>query len=159
MKTAKVAVGLSWTGVVRLGAAVLLGDVPNAPGKTVRISNAFASKSLGPVLSEMDAGPTTFDAAGAFRNHGTRPIAVLTRMIPTPETLPNCAKKSEGEKFDRVWLELQNDIASWSSRSTHRIVCDAGHDIQFDPPDAVVAAILEVVNETRSGSPSREPAD
>jgi hypothetical protein len=38
---------------------------------------------------------------------------------------------------------IENDIASWSSRSTHRIVC--GHGIQFDRPDAVVAAILEVV--------------
>jgi pimeloyl-ACP methyl ester carboxylesterase len=158
VRTAKVAVGLSWTGVVRLGVAVLLGDVPNAPGETVKISNAFASKSLRPLLSEMDAGPATFDAAGAFRSLGARPIAVLTRMIPTPEALPDCAGKSEGEKFDRVWLELQNDIASWSSRSTHRIVCDAGHGIQFDRPDAVVAAILEVVNEIRSGSPSPERA-
>jgi pimeloyl-ACP methyl ester carboxylesterase len=156
VKAARVARGLSWTGVVRL--AVLVRDVPNAPGETVKISNAFASKSLGPLLSEMDAVPATFDAARAFRRLGARPIAVLTRMIPTPEALPNCAGKSEGEKFDRVWLELQNDIASWSSRSTHRIVCDAGHGIQFDRPDAVVTAILEVVNETRSDSPSREPA-
>jgi hypothetical protein len=33
---------------------------------------------------------------------------------------------------------------------TYRILCDAGHNIQFDRPDAVVAAISEVVSEVRS---------
>jgi len=157
VKVAKIAQGLSWTGVVHLGAAVL-GDVPNVPREALKISSAFASKSLGPVLSEMDAIPATFDAVRAFRRLGARPIAVLTRMIPTPEPTSNCAVRSKGEKLDRVWLELQNDIASWSVRSTHRIVCDAGHGIQFDRPDAVVAAILEVVSEVRSDSPNRAPA-
>jgi hypothetical protein len=155
VKVAKIAQGLSWSGIVRLGMAVLDGDVPNAPRETLRISNAFASKSLGPVLSEMDAIPATFDAVRAFRRLGARPIRVLTQMILTPEPTSNCAAMSKDETRDRVWLELQNDIASWSVRSTHRIVCDAGHNIQFDRPDGVVAAILEVVSEVRSDPPSR----
>jgi hypothetical protein len=59
--------GLSWAGIQRLGEALLAGTAPNAPHKTLRISNAFASKSLGPVLSEMDAIAATFDALRAFR--------------------------------------------------------------------------------------------
>jgi pimeloyl-ACP methyl ester carboxylesterase len=157
VKAAKIAQGLSWTGIVRLYVAVLGSDAPNAPREALKISNAFASKSLGPVLSEWDAIPATLDAVRAFRQLGARPIAVLTHMIPTPEPASNCAVKGKGDKLDRVWLELQNDIASWSVRSTHRIVCDAGHYIQFDRPDAVVAAILEVVSEVRSDPPSRAP--
>jgi hypothetical protein len=158
VKVAKIAQRLSWTGVVHLGVAVLVGDVPNAPRDALKISIAFASKSLGPNLSEMDAVPATLDAVRAFRRLGARPIAVLTRMIPTPDRTSNCAVSSKGEKLDHVWLELQNDIASWSVRSTHRIVCDARHNIQFDRADAVVAAILEVVSEVRSDLPSRGPA-
>ncbi len=59
--------------------------------------------------------------------------------------------KAEGERLDSVRLELQNDMASWSSRSTHRVLNDAGHYIQFDRPDAVVTAIREVVDGARSG--------
>jgi pimeloyl-ACP methyl ester carboxylesterase len=156
VKVAKIAQGLSWTGIVRLGMAVLDGGVPNAPREALKISNAFASKSLGPVLSEMDAIPATFDAIRAFRL-GERPIAVLTQMISTPQPTSHCSARSKDETRDRVLLELQNDIASWSVRSTHRIVCDAGHNIQFDRPDAVVAAILEVVSEVRSDPPNRAP--
>src|SRR5262249_33007357 len=36
-------------------------------------------------------------------------------------------------------------------------VGDAGHNVQYDRPDAVVAAILEVVSEVRSDPPSRAP--
>jgi pimeloyl-ACP methyl ester carboxylesterase len=166
MKVAKIAQGLSWTGIVRLYVAALGSDAPNAPREALKISSAFASKSLGPVLSEWDAIPATFDAVRAFRRLGARPIAVLTHMIPTPEPTANCAARSKDmekvgvftdETRQRVWLELQNDIASWSVRSTHRIVCDAGHNIQFDRPDAVVAGILEVVSEVRSDPPSRAP--
>jgi hypothetical protein len=166
VKVGKIAQGLSWTGIVRLGGAVLRGDVPNAPREALKISNAFGSKSLRAVLSEIDATPATFDAVRAFRRLGARPIAVLTQTIPTPEPTSKCAARSKDiKKLDaftdetraRVWLELQDDIASWSVRSTHRIVCDAGHNIQFDRPDAVVAAILEVVSEVRSDPPSRAP--
>jgi pimeloyl-ACP methyl ester carboxylesterase len=51
MKVAKIAQGLSWTGIVRLYVAVLGSDAPNAPREALKISSAFASKSLGPVLS------------------------------------------------------------------------------------------------------------
>ena len=61
--------------------------------------------------------------------------------------------KGEDEKVAGVWLDLQNDIASWSSRSSHRILNDAGHYIQFDRPDAVIAAIQEVVECIRSEAP------
>ena len=99
VKAAKIAQGLSWTGIVRLYVAVLGSDAPNAPRRALKISNAFASKSLGPVLSEWEAIPATFDAVRQS----------------------NCAVKGKGDKLDRVWLELQNDIASWSVRSSIKL--------------------------------------
>ena len=98
--------------------------------------------------------PATLDEAGTFRNLGDRPIVVLTHMQPTPEGSLKAAGLStaEGEKLDSVWLDLQNDMAAWSSRSTHRIVNNAGHFIQFDRPSVVVTAIREVVDNVRTDS-------
>ena len=149
----KFATHLSWTGVVRLGALFLVGG-PNMPNETIKISKAFTSNSLAAALAEMHAMPATLDEAGTFRNLGDRPIVVLTHMRPTPEGSLKAAGLSttEGEKLDSVWLDLQNDMSSWSSRSTHRIVSDAGHGIQFDRPSVVVTAIREVVDNVRTNS-------
>jgi hypothetical protein len=138
---------------VRLGAFFLVGG-PNIPNETIKISKAFTSNSLAPALAEMDAMPATLDEAGTFRNLGDRPIVVLTHMQPTPEGSLKAAglSKAEGEKLDSVWLDLQNDMSSWSSRSTHRIVSNAGHGIQLDRPSVVVTAIREVVDDVRTNS-------
>ena len=151
----KVAASVSWMGVVRLGESIL-GDkfAPNTPAEAMKPAKVFASKSLGPMLSEMDSIPATLSEVRQFRTLGARPIAVLTHMEPTPEVVLKIAglSKADGEKMAGVWLDLQNDMASWSSRSDHRIFNDAGHYIQFDRPDAVIAAIQEVVESIRSGT-------
>jgi pimeloyl-ACP methyl ester carboxylesterase len=142
---------LSWTGIVRLGASLSAAGA-NAPSETVQISKAFASKSFGPKLAEFDAIPSTLDQAGSFRKLGARPVVVLTHTMPISEALLKGTGLSmvEGERLDSVRLELQNDMASWSSRSTHRVLDNADHNIQFDRPDAVVTAIREVVDGVRS---------
>ena len=149
----RVASKLSWTGIVRLG-AYLLGRDANVPSGTVQVSKAFASKSFAPALAEFDAIASTLDEAGSFRTLGARPVVVLTHTRPISEASLKGTGLSmvEGEKLDGVRLELQNDMASWSSRSTHRVLDDAGHNIQFDRPNAVVTAIREVVDIVRSGA-------
>jgi hypothetical protein len=82
MKIAKIAQGLSWTGIVRLYVAVLVSDAPNAPREALKISSIFASKSLGPILSKWDTKESfgnlfrdTCNAAGVKeRAHGVRKI-------------------------------------------------------------------------------------
>jgi pimeloyl-ACP methyl ester carboxylesterase len=144
---------LRWTGVVRLGALLLVGHTPpNVPSETVRISTVFASKSTAAAIAEKDSMPSTLAEAGTFRNLGARPVAVLTHNEPLTDAVLKRQRMSrpEAEKLGSLWLDLQNDIASWSSRSTHRVLNDAGHLIQFDRPDAVVTAIREVVDGVRS---------
>jgi pimeloyl-ACP methyl ester carboxylesterase len=150
----RVASKLTWTGIVRLG-AYLLGRDANVPSETVRVSKAFASKSFAPALAEFDAIPSTLDAAGSFRTLGARPVVVLTHTRPISEASLKGTGLSmvEGQQLDGVRLALQNDMASWSSRSTHRVLEDAGHNIQFDRPNAVVTAIRDVVDIVRSGAP------
>jgi hypothetical protein len=155
MAVTRVALRLQWTGIVRLGAGLCTPTPPNVPSETVKTRTVFAPKSAAAVIAEMDSASSTLAEAGTFRNLGARPVAVLTHN----ESLTDDALKKqgmsklEGERLNSVWLDLQNDIASWSSRSTHRILGDAGHYIQFDRPDAVVTAIREVVDGVRSDAP------
>jgi len=155
MAVTRVALRLRWTGIVRLGAGLGGPTPPNVPSETVKTRTVFAPKSAAAVIAEMNSASSTLAEAGTFRNLGARPVAVLTHN----ESLTDDALKKqgmsklEGEKLNSVWLDLQNDIASWSSRSTHRILGDAGHYIQFDRPDAVVTAIREVVDGVRSDAP------
>jgi hypothetical protein len=58
--------------------------------------------------------------------------------------------KAEAEKLDKTWLEMQKDMATWSSHGTQRTVSDASHYIPNDDPDAVIAAIRKVVDDVRS---------
>ena len=147
----RVAWTLSWTGIARLGAALSVRGV-NTPSETVQVTNAFASKSLGPMVAEFDAIASTLDQAGSFRELGARPVVVLTHMMPISDVLlkDTGLSRAQGETLAGVRMELQNDMASWSSRSTHRVLDDSGHNIQFDRPDAVVTAIREVVDGVRS---------
>ena len=139
---------LSWTGAPRLVAWMSRnshGEMVSALSrKTREASLAFFSTSLGPMVSEREAMSTTLDEAGAYRNLGARPVLVLTHGKPTTEM-----SKAEAEKFDAAWLDLQKDMATWSSHGAQRTIGDAGHYIPNDDPGAVVAAIREVVNDVR----------
>ena len=141
---------VSWTGIPRLVALRSRNSKSEtmaamAP-KAREIALAFFSTSLGPMVSEREAMPTTLDEAGAYRNLGARPVVVLTHGKPTPDM-----SKEETEKFDQTWLEMQKDMATWSSHGTQRTISDASHLIPNDDPDAVIAAIRQVVVDVRSG--------
>jgi pimeloyl-ACP methyl ester carboxylesterase len=142
---------LAWTGIPRLLTARARNRQPRSetlskvPAKVRQIAFAFYPTSFGPMQSERDAMPATFDEAGAYRNLGARPVIVLTRGQSLPD-LP----KAEEEKWEKTWLEMQKDMATWSSRSTQRIIRDAHHYIPNEDPDAVIAAIREVVDTVRS---------
>jgi pimeloyl-ACP methyl ester carboxylesterase len=139
----------SWTGIPRLVALAARNShgetTATMPPRAREIALAYFSTSLGPMVSERDAMPMTFSEAGAYRNLGARPVIVLTHGRSTP-----LVPKAETGKFDRIWLEMQKDMATWSSRGVQRTVSDSGHYIPNDDPDAVVAAIREVVGDVRS---------
>ena len=65
---------------------------------------------------------------------GSRPTVVLT---------------SEG--MPRSWMSFQEDLALLSDNSVQVVVRGAGHEIHLDKPEAVVAAIRDVVAAVRSG--------
>jgi pimeloyl-ACP methyl ester carboxylesterase len=43
---------------------------------------------------------------------------------------------------------MQDDEASWSSRSQHRLVDDASHYVHLERPDLFIAAVRSVIDST-----------
>ncbi|MEZ5995486.1 MAG: alpha/beta hydrolase [Hyphomonadaceae bacterium] len=78
------------------------------------------------------------------RSLGAIPLIVLTRG----ERSTNMTEEQADTEL-RLWNELHTEVARLSSRGSHRIVQGAGHYIQLDQPDAVVGAVLEVVEQAR----------
>ncbi len=53
------------------------------------------------------------------------------------------------EEADRVWMELQADLATLSTNSTHMISETGDHNINFTDPEMVLRAIRQVVASAR----------
>jgi pimeloyl-ACP methyl ester carboxylesterase len=67
---------------------------------------------------------------------GSIPLTVLTRVRrPAPESA--------------AWAQLQDELAALSSDSVHTHAERGGHYLQFDEPDLVVNAILDLVRRCR----------
>ncbi|MBB2908670.1 pimeloyl-ACP methyl ester carboxylesterase [Rhizobium sp. RAS22] len=145
----QIASSLAWTGIIRLMATA--DEAHDVPVRVTEKANAFISTSLAAVVSENMNVDRTLGEAGGLRTLGDRPLVVLTAMAPLGNDALNAAKMSRQEDTRRrdVWRKLHEDEASWSTRSRHQLLPDSGHYIQFTRPDAVIAAILEVVNHVR----------
>ena len=85
------------------------------------------------------------------RQLGNRPLVVLTHSERTSANdLQQMALTPEqGERMDAVWRTLHDEEATWSTRSRHEIVPLSSHYIQFDQPQAVIAAVRDVVEQVR----------
>jgi pimeloyl-ACP methyl ester carboxylesterase len=146
----RVEAALAWAGVVRASPGSAEG-VPHQPTHDVRAVAAYASTSVGAMLKEQDAMNETLADAGTFRQLGDRPVFVLTAAAPMPEQALVALNitPEQGSQFQEVWKRMQEEQVSWSSRSQHQVVPDAGHYIQFDRPDIVIAAVRSVVESVR----------
>lgn len=85
---------------------------------------------------------------------GSIPLTVLSQAMPNRETV--MAQISPGFPVDlacalhQVNAQLQTDLAALSTDSVHQIVERSGHFIHIDRPDAVVAAISDLLGRVRS---------
>ena len=147
----KMLAALSWTGLPRALLSSRSGTQPQ-PDR-VRAAAAYAPTSLGTMLDESDATGETLAEAGAARQLGDRPLFVLTAMAPYSKSqlVQMRATKDKGRQYQDAWKQMHDEEASWSSRSQHQVVPDAGHYIQRDRPDVVIAAVRSVVDSVRAG--------
>ncbi|KGB56827.1 Alpha/beta hydrolase fold protein [Sphingopyxis sp. LC81] len=144
------ATALSWTGIVRF--AMANAGQGKLPKDAAARMAAYASKSVHGATSELDGFDRTMDDARAVKSFGNRPVIVLTAMAPLkPEELKGLSlKASDGARFKQEWKALNAEQAALSTRGRQQVVGDAGHYIQIDRPDVVIAAVREVVDEVRA---------
>lgn len=97
---------------------------------------AMADAKVGPEVATADLMRST----GGLED---LPIVVLTqgRAIADPNSVEAGVR--------RGWIDLQRGLAARSRRGRHVIVPNAGHGIPVEAPDAVVAAVRDVVDAVR----------
>lgn len=104
---------------------------------------AAVDPSLMDDLLPVGSGPehldfmTSVDEADAVGDFGDIALIVLT------------AENSPSEIQRPVWFELQAELAALSTNGEHRILEDVNHFIQNDEPEAVIEAILEILDTVR----------
>ena len=49
--------------------------------------------------------------------------------------------EAEEARRSAAWRQMHDDQATWSTRSHHEILDDAGHYIHVDRPDVVIRAV------------------
>ncbi len=142
---------LAWTGLSRL---LPVQGMPDEPRAITDARQAYLGHSMQGAIAEMKALPTIFAQGGKLRTLRDRPLVVLTAMKPNSpaELKEQGLTPAEGLAHQKLWQGLHEDEASWSTRSRHELVPDAGHYIQLDRPDVVVRAVKEVVAAVRAGA-------
>lgn len=102
------------------------------------------------LANQIDAsGPASYAQAERAAGFGDRPLIVLTRgnaqMPPNPSAMDR-----EWIAYEQIWMhEIQPKLARLSTRGLQVIVERSGHRIHEDAPDAVIAAIAEILAHVR----------
>lgn len=144
---------LAWTGAARVAIERMGGLGAGPPGHEDE-ARAYSGTSFNGVLSESNGIKETWSAASSARGSlGDRPTIVLSGLKPlSAEDLTSMKMSSEdGSRMQAIWRELQEDMATWSTQGRIERLDDAGHYVQYDRPDRVIAAVREVVAMVRAG--------
>jgi pimeloyl-ACP methyl ester carboxylesterase len=121
----------------RRSAAVLPPESPSESESLRFYRDWFTTATVDPALR-----PELYASASL----GDMPLVVLTS--PEKERADDLPPGLSAE-FDRIWVELQRELALLSSNSTHVMAEGSGHFIQQDRPDLVIRAILQVVEASK----------
>lgn len=139
---------VAWSGLPRL--VLPDAEVPELPSQTAKAITAYQPTSLKAAFAEASAFEDSLSEAGTFRALGDLPLAVLSRGKPW-SAFSETERTASGltrEQFDRAeaaWASMQAEEAGWSSNSTHQVLADSSHVMQLERPDAIIAAIKDVV--------------
>ena len=109
----------------------------------------FSLSTMQTILSEMDSFKDRDSAqiVAESRRFGSLPLIVLTRGNLSSDLPPDQAQLEW-----KLWNEGHDKkLASLSTIGINRKVEGSGHYIQIDKPEAVIAAVEEVVAKARSG--------
>jgi pimeloyl-ACP methyl ester carboxylesterase len=141
---------LAWSGLTRI-----LGKVPlpaTWPPVVGEVAPAFLPTSINALANETAAIPKTLARGGRARDLGDRPLIVLSVNDPksADELKMMDISAEQGARLEQAHRDLAADMSRWSTRGKLQMVDRSSHYIQFERPDAVIAAVREVVGLTQS---------
>jgi pimeloyl-ACP methyl ester carboxylesterase len=126
--------------------AMLKGLFPRAEWRAaVRALQARPPAIVDPEQIDMEASLAQTRAALASAPLHPMPLFVLTHGHP--EQPESSARLSAAD--ERLWRQLQNEIAALVPHSKHATAKHSGHDIHHQQPQLVISAIHEVVQAVR----------
>jgi pimeloyl-ACP methyl ester carboxylesterase len=80
---------------------------------------------------------------------GDLPLIVLSHGHFDPETMGADIATEIADQYEKVWQELQVELAALSSQGKRIVAEESGHNIHLDQPQLVISAIQEVLTGTR----------
>ena len=107
--------------------------------------------ALSATRSEVEEMPlaSTKSLVATRRSYGDMPLIVLTRGDYDNGMPPNFTAEDK-QAMRTVWEAMHAEMAALSTRGDQRFILNAGHYIQRDAPEAVVAAVADVVAAVRA---------
>lgn len=128
----------------------------SAEAQTARIAQrtspafwrALRSESAA-IYGEDGSSVSSDEVAAARRPLGDVPLIVLTAGRNSPQPRPG-EDAVAAQMRRHLWITMHEEIAALSTRGERRTVEGAGHNIQAAQPDAVIAAIEEVLAAARN---------
>jgi pimeloyl-ACP methyl ester carboxylesterase len=127
------------------------------PGRAASLQKSMEDQARLPStwrseVSELDNlwTATSDEVDRGRRSYGAMPLIVLTAG-DTYADAPNADQAA----LNGLWRALHHEIAERSSRGVERLVTRSSHLMMLDRPDAIVAAIDEVIAE--ASTPPRAP--
>jgi pimeloyl-ACP methyl ester carboxylesterase len=97
-----------------------------------------SSKVRSALVQEIASWQQSASEAKAAGTLADRPLIALSgRQAPVSAEYPS------------VWTELQVELAALSSRGTYKTVNESAGELIYEAPDAVIAAVHEVISEVR----------
>jgi len=104
------------------------------------------SQSVNYFRADQDFSVSQRQEQQAARTFDDMPLIVLSKTLANDQSWRTDA---ENAAFDAIWRAGHADLAARSTRGRLIVVQGAGHFIQKDRPEAVIAAIEQVVTDAR----------
>jgi pimeloyl-ACP methyl ester carboxylesterase len=101
------------------------------------------------LIEQSSSGDSDRAAVNRGRHYGAMPLIVLTAGVHRP--LPEAPAEilADYPRIFEAWDRSHDVLATLSARGVNRFVAGAGHSIQREKPEAVIAAVREVVATAR----------
>jgi pimeloyl-ACP methyl ester carboxylesterase len=136
------------TGALRL--LLSRAAVPDMPPEIAAQVKAVGPRQIATIHQEMGLATKIVAQASAVGSFGSLPTIVLSAGR-VPDGLRKGRHAERQQRMHELALKAHSDLARRSAVGQHRVIEDAEHFIQLEQPAAVIAAVVDVVNQTRDG--------